>query len=70
MSKSSDDETAVEHEKAYRRGYAYGIEAMMSAIVHKLSVAEQQSFEVWFADVLIPWSQGIGNSRPPEPPHW
>ena len=70
MAKRSNDEADIERETAYRRGYAYGIQAMMSAIVHKLSVAERQSFEVWFADILTPWSQCTGNSRPPEPPRW
>jgi hypothetical protein len=67
MAKRSN-EADIEREKAYRRGYAYGVQAMMSVIVDKLSKAEQQSFEVWFADILTPWSQGTGNSRPPEPP--
>jgi hypothetical protein len=70
MAKRSNDEADIEREKAYRRGYAYGIQAMMSVIVDKLSKAEQQSFEVWVTDVLTPWSQGTGNSRPPEPPRW
>jgi hypothetical protein len=70
MAKRSNDEADIEREKAYRRGYAYGIQAMMSVIAHKLSVAEQQNFEAWVADVLTPWSQGTGNARPPEPPRW
>lgn len=68
MAKRSNDEADIEREKAYRRGYAYGIQAMMSVIVDKLSKAERQSFEVWLADIL--GSQGTGNSRPPEPPRW
>ena len=70
MTKRSDHESDAACEKAYRRGYAYGVQAMMSTIVDKLSKAERQSFEVWFADVVTPWSQGTGNSRPPEPPRW
>ena len=70
MAKRSDDQIDAECEKAYRRGYAYGLQAMMSAIGDKLSDAERQSFEAWFADVLTPWSQGTGNSYPPEPPRW
>ena len=70
MAKRSNDEADIEREKAYRRGYVYGIQAMMSVIVDKLSKAERQRFEVWFADILSPWSQGTGNSRPPEPPRW
>ena len=46
MAKRSNDEADIEREKAYRRGYAYGIQAMMSVIVDKLSKAERQSFEV------------------------
>ena len=30
MAKRSNDEADIEREKAYRRGYAYGIQAMMS----------------------------------------
>ena len=30
MAKRSNDEADIEREKAYRRGYAYGIRAMMS----------------------------------------
>ena len=70
MAKRSHDEADIEREKAYRRGYAYGIQTMMSVIVDKLSRAEQQSFKVWVADILIPWSQGTDDSRPPEPPRW
>ena len=70
MAKRSNDEADMECEKAYRRGYAYGIRAMMLAIVGKLSHAERQSFEAWFADMLTPWLQGTGDSRPPEPPRW
>jgi hypothetical protein len=70
MAKRSNDEADIEREKAYRRGYAYGIQAMMSVIADKLSKAEQQRFEVWFADILSPWLQGSGSSRPPEPPRW
>ena len=29
MAKRSNDEADIEREKAYRRGYAYGIQAMM-----------------------------------------
>ena len=46
MAKRSNDEADIEREKAYRRGYAYGIQAMMSVIVDKPSKAERQSFEV------------------------
>jgi hypothetical protein len=70
MAKLPDHETNAESEKAYRRGYVYGVQAMMSAIVDKLSKAERQSFEVWFADFVMPWSKGTGDSRPPEPPRW
>jgi hypothetical protein len=70
MAKLPDHETNAESEKAYRRGYAYGVQAMMSAIVDKLSGAERQNFEVWLANVLTPWSQGSDTSRPPEPPRW
>ena len=41
MAKRSNDEADMECEKAYRRGYAYGIRAMMLAIVGKLSHAER-----------------------------
>jgi hypothetical protein len=52
----------------FRKGQ---VQAMMSAIVDKLSKAEHQSLEVWFADILTPWSQqSTGNIRPPEPPRW
>lgn len=48
MTQRSDHETDAACEKAYRRGYAYGVQTMMSAIVDKLSKAERQSFEAWF----------------------
>ena len=70
MAKFAENKTAIECERAYRRGYAYGVQVTMSAIVHKLSAAERENFEGWFADILTPWSQGTGNSRPPEPPRW
>jgi len=54
MAKLPDHETNAESEKAYRRGYVYGVQAMMSAIVDKLSKAERQSLEVWFADFVMP----------------
>jgi hypothetical protein len=41
---------------------------MMLAIVNKLSDAERQSYETWFADVLTPWAQETSTSHPPEPP--
>jgi hypothetical protein len=55
-------------EKAFRRGYTCGFQAMMLAIVNKLSDAERQSYETWFADVLTPWAQETSTSHPPEPP--
>ena len=33
MAKRSNDEAGIEREKAYRRGYAYGIQAMMSVFM-------------------------------------
>lgn len=68
--KRSDDEIDAECEKAFRRGYVCGIQAMMSAIVDKLSKPERQDFETWFANELKPWSQRTGTSYPPEPPPW
>jgi hypothetical protein len=59
-----------ECEKAYRRGYANGVRAMMLALGEKLSEDERENFEAWFADVLMPWCQGSGPSHPPEPPRW
>ena len=70
MGKSRNDETDVEREKAYRRGYVFGVQTMMSAIVDKISKAERQKFEAWFVEVVIPWSQGTGKSLPPEAPRW
>ena len=67
----SEDETEVEREMAFRRGYVDGFQAMMSAIVDRLPKAERQDLESWFADVLKPWSsQATGNSYPPKLPPW
>jgi hypothetical protein len=70
MRNLSDHKTDAEREPAYRRGYAHGVQAMMSAIVDKLSDAERQRFEVWFANVLTPWStlHGTTSFAAPEPP--
>ncbi len=57
-----------ECEQAYRRGYAYGVQAMMSAVAAKFSEDDREIFEAWFANMLMPWSQGTGTSHPPEPP--
>jgi hypothetical protein len=43
---------------------------MMSAFAAKLSEDDRESFEAWFANVLMPWLQGTGTSHPPEPPRW
>ena len=58
----------AEREKAYRKGYVHGVQAMMSTIVDKLTYAERNQLEVWFANVLTPWSQGTNVSLSPEPP--
>jgi hypothetical protein len=71
MSKASQRELENgECEKAYRRGYASGVRAMILALGEKLSGDEQENFEAWFANVLMPWVQGSGPSHPPEPPRW
>ena len=71
MVKRSDHGIDAESEKAYRRGYVYGVQVMLSAILDKLSETERQNLEVWFANILTPWSQqSTGDARPPEPPRW
>jgi cytochrome c553 len=59
-----------ECEQAYRRGYAYGVRATLSALAAKLSEDELANLEAWFTDVLAPWAEGAGTSHPPEPPRW
>ena len=46
MVKCSDHGIDAESEKAYRRGYVYGVQVMLSAILDKLSEAERQNLEV------------------------
>jgi NAD(P)H-flavin reductase len=70
MARRSNDEADMEREKAFRRGYVCGIQAMMSAVIDKLSKTERQDFETWSANELKPWSQRTGTSYPPEPPRW
>ncbi len=60
---SHRDPDNEECEQAYRRGYAYGVQAMMSAFAAKLSEDDRESFEAWFANVLMPWLQGTGTSQ-------
>jgi hypothetical protein len=42
---------------AYRRGYAHGVEAAISGLVHLLSADDRAKVETWYANVLSPWSQ-------------
>lgn len=66
MTQRSDHETDAACEKAYRRGYAYGVQTMMSAIVDKLSKAERQSFEVWFcrrSDTVVTGHRQLSPTR-------
>ena len=69
MTRRRLDESEVEREMAFRRGYVDGVQVMISAIVDRLSKAERQDFKSWFANVLKPWSsQATGNALPPQPP--
>jgi hypothetical protein len=61
------DETGVEVEKAYRRGYAQGTIETISGIVHLLSDTQKQEVEDWYLHQLTPWCGQHGSATTPPP---
>lgn len=69
MPSPAEHETDPEREQVYKRGYAHGVAASISAIIYKLNDIEKQKIDLWFRNELTPWMQDATLLvRPPEFP--
>ena len=57
MPSEVETETDSEREQTYKRGYAHGVAASISAFVDKLSKADNDKIDDWYRKVLVPWME-------------
>ena len=57
---SAEPETDAEREQAYKRGYAHGVAASISAFSNIMSRDESEKLDVWYKKVLVPWMVDSG----------
>ena len=69
MSTNIEQETDSEREQTYKRGYAHGVAASISALASHLTKSKRKEIDDWYRDALVPWMENADTMvRAPEFP--
>jgi hypothetical protein len=61
------DSPEQQTERAFRRGYLHGAQAVIEAVERHLPERDRQTLSVWVALALAPWSLAPVGSHPSPP---
>jgi hypothetical protein len=67
MANLSDHEIEMKRERAFRRGYLHGAEAIVQCIGERLLKSEREALSRWLAAELRPWATATHDADPAPP---